>query len=223
MDINEAAPVITRDEIVVRAPIETIWEIQTNVDDWPSWQPDVDGAESEGPLEVGSVFHWQTAGLDITSTVREVDAPRRVVWGGPAQGIVAVHVWTLEPQGDGVLVRTAESWEGEPVEAQVESLQGRSMRRSAHGWRTSSALPSSDRGARAADSLATGVVVASENRHQDGSRRGHRRVAGAYRAALRFGGTFRERGRGGAGRMVLVSGEAGIGKTSLVRGILRSR
>ena len=36
MDINEDAPVITRDEIVVRAPIETIWEIQTNVDGWPS-------------------------------------------------------------------------------------------------------------------------------------------------------------------------------------------
>jgi hypothetical protein len=32
-DINEDAPVITRDEIVVRAPIETIWKIQTNVDD----------------------------------------------------------------------------------------------------------------------------------------------------------------------------------------------
>jgi uncharacterized protein YndB with AHSA1/START domain len=124
MEINEDAPVITRDEIVVRAPIETIWEIQTNVDDWPSWQPDVDGAESDGPLEVGSVFRWQTAGLDITSTVKEVDAPRRIVWGGPAQGIVAVHVWTLESQADRVLVRTAESWEGAPVEAQVETLQG---------------------------------------------------------------------------------------------------
>jgi hypothetical protein len=106
---------------VIRAPIETIWEIQTSVGDWPSWQPDVDGAESEGPLEVGSVFRWQTAGLDITSTVEEVDAPRRIVWGGPAQGIVAAHAWTLEAQGDGVRVRTAESWEGEPVEAQVET------------------------------------------------------------------------------------------------------
>ena len=45
-------------------------------------------------------------------------------WGGSAQGIVAVHAWTLEAQGDGVLVRTAESWEGEPVQARVETLQG---------------------------------------------------------------------------------------------------
>jgi hypothetical protein len=45
------------------------------------------------------------------------------VWGGSAQGIVAVHVWMLGPQQDGVLVRTEESWEGEPVNAQAEVLQ----------------------------------------------------------------------------------------------------
>jgi uncharacterized protein YndB with AHSA1/START domain len=123
MDINSAAPVITRDEILIRAPIETIWDIQTNIEEWPSWQQDVDGAELAGPLAVGSVFRWQTAGLDITSTVEELDAPHRIVWGGPAQGIVAVHVWTFDPQDDGVLVHTEESWEGEPVVAQTEALQ----------------------------------------------------------------------------------------------------
>jgi uncharacterized protein YndB with AHSA1/START domain len=124
MEINSAAPVITRDEILIRAPIETIWDIQTDVAGWPRWQPDVDAAEADGPLAVGSVFRWQTAGLDITSTVVEVDAPRRIVWGGPAQGIVAVHVWVLDEQPDGVLVRTDESWEGDPVTAQVEMMQG---------------------------------------------------------------------------------------------------
>jgi uncharacterized protein YndB with AHSA1/START domain len=123
MDINSDAPVITRDEILISAPIQTIWDIQTDVARWPSWQPDVDGAQADGPLAVGSVFRWQTAGLDITSTVEEVEAPRRIVWGGPAQGIVAVHVWTLDEQDDGVLVRTAESWEGDPVAAQPDGLQ----------------------------------------------------------------------------------------------------
>lgn len=75
MDINTAAPAITREEILIHALIETIWKIQTDVTSWPSWQPDVDGAETEGPLAVGSVFRWQTGGLDITSTVAEVDAP----------------------------------------------------------------------------------------------------------------------------------------------------
>jgi hypothetical protein len=71
--------------------------------------------------------------LDITSTVEEVDAPHRIVWGGPAQGIVAVHVWTLDARADGVLVRTEESWEGEPVTAQVEALQG-ALDRSLRTW-----------------------------------------------------------------------------------------
>ena len=133
MEINTAAPVISRDEILIHAPIETIWGIQTDVTAWPSWQPDVDGAKADGPLEVGSVFRWQTAGLDITSTVREADAPHRIMWSGHAQGIVAVHVWTLDPQEDGVLVRTEESWEGDPVNAQVEMLQ-RALDGSLRNW-----------------------------------------------------------------------------------------
>ena len=133
MEINTEAPVITRDQILINASVEEIWEIQTDVSGWPAWQPDVDGAESEGPLEVGSVFRWETAGLDITSTVQEVDPPRRIVWSGPAQGISAVHVWTLEPQDAGVLVKTEESWEGEPVDAQVETMQG-ALDKSLRDW-----------------------------------------------------------------------------------------
>jgi uncharacterized protein YndB with AHSA1/START domain len=123
MHIDPGAAVITRDEIVIQAPIQAIWDIQTDVRAWPSWQPEVARTHSDGPLEVGSVFRWQTAGLDITSTVHEVEPPTRIAWGGPAQGIVAAHVWTLEQRARGVLVHTEESWEGEPVRAQVDALQ----------------------------------------------------------------------------------------------------
>jgi hypothetical protein len=36
MEINSAAPVITRDEILIHAPIGTIWDIQTDVASWPT-------------------------------------------------------------------------------------------------------------------------------------------------------------------------------------------
>lgn len=42
---------------------------------------------------------------------------------GPAQGIIAVHVWTFTPRRDGVHVHTEESWAGAPVEADVPALQ----------------------------------------------------------------------------------------------------
>src|SRR3954469_22163108 len=133
MDINANAPVITRDEILISAPIQTVWDVQTDIAGWPSWQRDVDGAQAHGPLAAGSVFTWQTAGLDITSTVEEVDAPRRIVWGGPARGFEAIHVWTLDERAGGVLVHTEESWEGPPVEAQPDALQG-ALDESLHKW-----------------------------------------------------------------------------------------
>jgi hypothetical protein len=63
------------------------------------------------------------SGLQITSTVQEVDPPRRIVWSGPAQGITAIHVWEFTPTDHGVLVHTEESWDGEVVRAQTATLQ----------------------------------------------------------------------------------------------------
>ena len=123
VDIDANAPVITRDEIRIDAPPEVIWNIQTNISAWPQWQPEVDTAQLDGALTVGSVFHWETAGLQITSTVQEVDPPRRIVWSGPAQGITAIHVWEFTPTDHGVLVHTEESWDGEVVRSQTATLQ----------------------------------------------------------------------------------------------------
>ena len=123
--IDEGAPVITRTSIVVHAPLDTVWRIHTDLLSWPEWQPGVGSMEllTEGPLRPGSAFRWHVEGLDITSTVRLVEPRRRLVWGGPANGIVGVHVWEFTEQPGGVLVRTEESWSGEPVEADVAYAQ----------------------------------------------------------------------------------------------------
>ncbi|GAB7190042.1 hypothetical protein NUM3379_07480 [Kineococcus sp. NUM-3379] len=123
--IDASAPVITRDDIVIDAPLHTVWEVQTDVEGWPSWQPGVTALEklTGGPLRAGSRFHWLVEGLDVTSTVRQVRPNRRIVWGGPGNSIDAVHVWTFTPRPDGVHVHTEESWSGAPVEADVAWAQ----------------------------------------------------------------------------------------------------
>jgi uncharacterized protein YndB with AHSA1/START domain len=133
MDIDENAPVITRDEILIDAPLGTVWDLHTDISSWPQWLPDIDSATMEGPLEAGTVFRWQTFGLSIESTIQEVDPPRRIAWSGPAQGIVAVHVWTMTPTEDGVRVHTEESWDGDPVRAQPEEMQ-RALDDSLRAW-----------------------------------------------------------------------------------------
>ena len=133
MDIDENAPVITRDEILIAAPLSTVWGLHTDISSWSEWLPDIDSSTIEGPLEVGGVFHWQTSGLSIESTIREIDQPRRIVWSGLAQGIVAIHLWTMTQSENGVRVHTEESWDGEPVRAQPKELQ-RALDDSLRGW-----------------------------------------------------------------------------------------
>lgn len=121
--IDESATVVVRREVRIAAPIDLVWRLHTDVAGWPAWQRDVDSAEVDGPLAPGASFRWSTHGLDVTSTVYAVDAPRRILWGGPAQGITGVHEWTFTADGDATVVRTAESWEGEPVRADAENLR----------------------------------------------------------------------------------------------------
>ncbi|MEU6161068.1 SRPBCC family protein [Streptomyces sp. NPDC047130] len=124
--IDEAAPVITRDDIVIDAPLSRVWRTQTDVENWPAWQPAVSSSvkQTPGALRPGSSWVWSTEGLnDIASTVEQVQPKRRIVWGGPAQGITAVHVWTFTKTEDGVHVHTEESWTGDPVSANTAYLQ----------------------------------------------------------------------------------------------------
>lgn len=135
VQIDAGAPVITRDSILIHAPLHTVWKIQTDVENWPTWQPDVDVVvkDTPGRLRPGSVFRWTTEGLNITSTVKQVDYGKRLAWGGPAQGITAIHVWTFTPTTDGVLVHTEESWTGDPVTAHQATLQT-ALDNSLHNW-----------------------------------------------------------------------------------------
>ncbi|MFD8614598.1 hypothetical protein [Streptomyces sp. NPDC059631] len=67
--------------------------------------------------------HTSSAGLSIGSTIYAVEAPRRILWGGTAHGITAIHEWRFEPDGDGTQVRNEDSWSGAPVDADTENLR----------------------------------------------------------------------------------------------------
>ncbi|MEU8239425.1 SRPBCC family protein [Actinoplanes missouriensis] len=121
--IDENAAIVTRHEFRIDAPIARVWALHTDVNRWTSWQSDIDTAYADGPLQRGSTFHWSTAGLQIASTVYAIDAPRRILWGGPAQGIVGIHEWIFAAVGDTTVVTTAESWDGRQVRADTENLR----------------------------------------------------------------------------------------------------
>jgi hypothetical protein len=123
MDVNRNAQIIVDLNAVIDARLQTVWNLHTAVDQWPTWQKDISQAGLTGPFAVGSSFAWQTHGLSIVSTVGEVDAMRRTVWGGPAHGIDGVHAWTFKETTAGVVVQTTESWDGPPIVADPDGMR----------------------------------------------------------------------------------------------------
>jgi len=132
--VDPAATIRYRTETVVHASLETIWNLQTDVERWPSWQAPVTSVErlDTGELRPGSQFRWTTpvpetpttpaTTLVITSTVEHLTPYRCIRWTGPGEGDglridMGVHVWTFTEVDGGVLVRTEETWTGPQVEA----------------------------------------------------------------------------------------------------------
>lgn len=121
--IDPSAPIISRHDIEINAPIEVVWNIQTDINSWPQWRPKVTSASLSEPIKPGARFKWEDSGLKIVSTIRDVIPNRRIVWTGPAQGIFAVHVWEFTPTATGVHVHTEESWSGDGLSAQARVYQ----------------------------------------------------------------------------------------------------
>ncbi|MFD3515840.1 SRPBCC family protein [Streptomyces sp. NPDC058663] len=132
--VDPTARIRYESDILIKAPLATVFELQTDVERWPSWQPPVRTMErlDSGRLRRGSQFRWTTPApptpstpattMQITSTVRQLKQGSCILWSGPAVGEGAridegVHLWTFQKVRGGVRVRTVETWSGEQVES----------------------------------------------------------------------------------------------------------
>jgi uncharacterized protein YndB with AHSA1/START domain len=123
MNINRNAPIVAAHEIAIRADIQTVWDVLADIDHWPDWNADIPEAQLTAPLAVGTVFQWNTGGFALSTKITEIAPPERLVWGGDANDILAIHVWILTRTQDGTHVHSEESWEGSGVPEPVESVQ----------------------------------------------------------------------------------------------------
>lgn len=112
MDIDREAPVQAQAELLIDASPDQAWALLTNIAEWSRWNPGVNRVTVHGSLEPGTRFSWRSGRLPIESKLEVVEDERRIVWTGRTLGMDAVHTWDFEPQGEGVLVRTAESLDG---------------------------------------------------------------------------------------------------------------
>ncbi|MES9607868.1 SRPBCC family protein [Actinomadura sp. NPDC000929] len=134
--VDPAALIRYRSDILIKAPLSTVFGLQADVERWPDWQEPVLSMKrlDPGPLREGSRFRWTTPApptpttpattLTITSTVQRLRPGVCVLWSGPAigEGVridEGVHLWTFTRVRGGVRVHTEETWTGDQVEADV--------------------------------------------------------------------------------------------------------
>ncbi|MFI6426857.1 SRPBCC family protein [Promicromonospora sp. NPDC050880] len=132
--IDDSAAITRAAEILIDAPLDHVWDVQTDVESWDEWQDavlTVDRLDS-GDFASDSRFRWTTPvpesdfapadTLSITSSVQELEPGTCVLWEGPAVGESitidrGVHLWTFTETDEGTLVHTEESWDAEILDA----------------------------------------------------------------------------------------------------------
>jgi hypothetical protein len=112
MDIDRNAPVIAHEQMSIAADVQTVWDVLSDLEHWPSWNKGVRTMALHGPLSAGTTFHWKAGPGTIKSRLAEVEAPTRIAWTGQTLGIKAVDAFTFEAADGGTLVHQSESWDG---------------------------------------------------------------------------------------------------------------
>jgi uncharacterized protein YndB with AHSA1/START domain len=98
--------------IMINAPIEKVWGLVVDIDHWPRWNKSVETAHLKGAVAKGSVFDWKSGGFGIRSTFQDVVPMKRLSWTGQTLGTSALHSWEFTITGKGVVVTTAETFDG---------------------------------------------------------------------------------------------------------------
>lgn len=112
IEVNREAPVVESAGALINAPVETVWRILSDLENWPTWNKGVSKIGVSGPVTAGTSFQWVASGARLSSRLEEVIPLRRIAWTGRMFGIRAVHVWELEAINGETRVRTEESFEG---------------------------------------------------------------------------------------------------------------
>jgi len=105
MEINHQAPAVAGAEAIVVAPLDVVGSVQTRIDEWSRWNPDVSQADLRGPLMIGTKSHGKAGGVRISSVLQEVEPRRCVTWTGRTPGIRSIHAWPFTETDKGVLGR----------------------------------------------------------------------------------------------------------------------
>lgn len=110
--INESAPVKSKNQVEIDAPIDTVWKILTDINNWTKWQKTVSKTEVLGAIKEGTKFNWKAGGLSFKSMIHTQNPKSSFGWTGTTFGASAIHNWTFKEKDNKTIVKVEESLQG---------------------------------------------------------------------------------------------------------------
>ncbi|MGW0802431.1 SRPBCC domain-containing protein [Nonomuraea sp. NPDC002799] len=93
--IDDEAPVTSESSVVVDATPAQVWEVLTDLRNWPSWAPGYEVLRLD-EITPGAGFRWRLGKVKIASTFAVVAPGRELTWSGLVFGYKAVDQQILE-------------------------------------------------------------------------------------------------------------------------------
>lgn len=90
-------PIEVRNETVIPAPAERIWDLLTDVEKWPSWYRACRWVR----VESAASFRWKAHPVELRSTVVAANRPHSFAFVADAKGLHAERTFTIRPAPDG--------------------------------------------------------------------------------------------------------------------------
>lgn len=94
------ALISAKKEVLIAAPINQVWAVFIDIDNWSSWHPEISSAKLDGIPAQGASFRWKSSGINIHSTVNDFNPVNTISWVGDAFGANAYHQWHFQALSD---------------------------------------------------------------------------------------------------------------------------
>jgi short-subunit dehydrogenase/uncharacterized protein YndB with AHSA1/START domain len=96
-------PIEVRNETVIPASAERVWDLLTDVERWPSWYRACRWVRLESPRGAGgrTSFRWKAHPVELRSTVVAADRPHSFTFVADARGLHAERTFTVNSTADG--------------------------------------------------------------------------------------------------------------------------
>ena len=94
--INENASIKDSHSSIINAPIDGVWKILNDLEQWPEWNEIIKNVSTEGEVKVGTKFKWTFDGTKFSSEIQAATAPTTLAWTGKSGWSKSIYVWQLE-------------------------------------------------------------------------------------------------------------------------------